>query len=70
MSDNLRRLAARASVDPWFLGYVLTAYQRRHDMDDAALARLLSAMIQPWLSLCACVAGRGRLSRNGRWNRT
>jgi len=43
MSDHLRRLAARASGDPWFLGWVLTAYQRRHDLDDVTLARELGA---------------------------
>jgi hypothetical protein len=39
MSDDLRRLAERACAYPWFLGYVLAAYQRRRGLDDAALAR-------------------------------
>jgi hypothetical protein len=38
MSDNLRHLADRASADPWFFGFVLSAYQQRHGLDDAALA--------------------------------
>jgi hypothetical protein len=33
------RYAARASRDPWFFGYALAAYQQRHGLDDAALAR-------------------------------
>jgi hypothetical protein len=41
--SELRRLAERASADPWFLGFVLAAYQRRHGLDDAALARELAA---------------------------
>ena len=41
MSDDLRHLAERACLDPWFLGHALAAYQRRHGLDDAALARLL-----------------------------
>ncbi len=43
MSEDLRRLAERASSDPWFLGWALVAYQRRYVLDDAALARELSA---------------------------
>jgi hypothetical protein len=43
MSDNLRRLAERASRDPWFLGHALAAYQQKHGLDDAALARELGA---------------------------
>jgi hypothetical protein len=43
MSDDLRRLAERASADPFFLGFVLAAYQRRHGLDDRALARQLGA---------------------------
>jgi hypothetical protein len=43
MSEDLRRLAARASADPWFLGWCLAAYQRRHGLDDAALAEELGA---------------------------
>ena len=43
MSEDLRRLASRASADPWFLGWALAAYQRRHGLDDAALADKLGA---------------------------
>jgi hypothetical protein len=43
VSDDLRRLAERASADPWFLGFVLSAYQRRQGLDDAALAAELGA---------------------------
>ena len=43
MSEDLRRLANRASSDPWFLGWALAAYQRRHGLDDVALAEELSA---------------------------
>jgi hypothetical protein len=39
VSDDLRRLAERACADPWFFGWALAAYQRRHGLDDAALAR-------------------------------
>jgi hypothetical protein len=41
MSDSLEDLAARASRAPWFLGFALAAYQQRHALDDAALAREL-----------------------------
>jgi hypothetical protein len=34
-------LAARASTDPFFLGSALSAYQRRHRLDDAGLAAVL-----------------------------
>jgi hypothetical protein len=51
----LERLAARANRDPFFLGYLLAAYQRRHGLDDAALAALLgchdTAVLTP-LRLC------------------
>jgi hypothetical protein len=43
MSDDLRRMAEHASADPFFLGWALAAYQRRHGLDDAALARQLGA---------------------------
>jgi hypothetical protein len=43
MSDDLRRLAERACRDPWFPGWALAANQRRHGLDDAALARQLGA---------------------------
>jgi hypothetical protein len=39
--DALDALAARASAEPWFLGSVLAAYQRRHGLDDAGLAAVL-----------------------------
>jgi hypothetical protein len=34
-------LAARTAGDPWFLGFALAAYQKRHALSDAALARAL-----------------------------
>jgi hypothetical protein len=37
MSVSFDALAARATADPFFLGWALTAYQRRHNLDDAAL---------------------------------
>jgi hypothetical protein len=43
MSDDPRPLAARASRDPRFLGWAIAAYQRRHGLDDAALADELGA---------------------------
>jgi hypothetical protein len=45
MSDPNRNaldaLAARVSDDPFFLASALAAYQRRHGLDDAALAKVL-----------------------------
>jgi hypothetical protein len=38
MSDLLEALAARAPSDPWFLGFALAAYQKRHALTDAELA--------------------------------
>lgn len=43
MSDDLRPLAERASTDPFFLGHAFAEYQRRHGLDDAALAAELGA---------------------------
>jgi hypothetical protein len=46
---------ARASRDPWFLGFALAAYQHRHALDDAALARELGckdAAVLTVLRLC------------------
>jgi hypothetical protein len=41
MSDPLDRLARRVADDSFFLSSVLTAYQDRHGLDDAALAAQL-----------------------------
>jgi hypothetical protein len=43
-TDDLRKLAARVGGDPWFLGWAIEAYQRRHGLDDAALADELGAL--------------------------
>jgi hypothetical protein len=55
MSDSLEALAARASRDPWFLAFALAAYQERHALDNAALARELGcndAAVLTLLHLC------------------
>jgi hypothetical protein len=50
----LEHLAARVAGDPYFLASVPAGYQRRHGLDDAALAALLGcnpAVLTP-LRLC------------------
>jgi hypothetical protein len=60
MSDNtddpgaLSRLADRAAADPFFLGWALAAYQRRHGLDDAALAVLLGCAPAALASVRLC----------------
>jgi hypothetical protein len=47
MSDSLDALAARAAGGPRFLGFALSAYQQRHALTDAALARELGCNDAP-----------------------
>jgi hypothetical protein len=54
MSDYLRRLAERACRDPWFFGWALAAYQRRHGLDDAALAAELGCVPDVLVLLRLC----------------
>jgi hypothetical protein len=53
-SDAKARLAARVSTDDFFLGSVLAAYQRRHNLDEAQLASLLGCQLaaRPSVRLC------------------
>lgn len=41
MTESVRRLAARAAVDPHFLASALAEYARAHGLDDAGLAAAL-----------------------------
>jgi hypothetical protein len=50
----LSRLADRAAADPFFLGRALAAYQRRHGLDDAALAVLLGCAPAALASVRLC----------------
>jgi hypothetical protein len=54
MSEDLRRLAARASADPFFLGWAIAVYQRRHGLDDEALARELGCVPDVLVVLRLC----------------
>lgn len=56
--DPLARLAARAALDPTFLGYSLAAYQRRRGLSDAALAAELGLAVETLTHLRLCGAVR------------
>jgi hypothetical protein len=42
----VRRVLARVAPDPFFLGHDLVAFQRRHALDDAALAAYLACPLE------------------------
>jgi hypothetical protein len=52
--DPLDALARRVSDDPFFLASALAAYQRRHGLDDAALADLLGCPVAALTGLRLC----------------
>jgi hypothetical protein len=54
MRPPLEAAAARASRDPFFLGWALAAHQRRHGLDDAALAAVLGCPLDMLTSLRLC----------------
>jgi hypothetical protein len=56
MNDKpaLDHLARRVAGDDWYLSTVLTAYQNRHRLDDAALAALLGVTVRALTGLLLC----------------
>jgi hypothetical protein len=50
----LEALAARASRDPFFLGSLLAEHQRRHNLDDEALAAALGCTPEVLARLRLC----------------
>jgi hypothetical protein len=53
-NDRLDTLAARAGRDPFFLGWALASSQKRHGLDDAALAALLGCPLAELAGLRLC----------------
>jgi hypothetical protein len=53
-SDAMAHLAARVSSDPFFLGELLAAYQRRHHLDEPGLANVLGCPVAVLTSLRLC----------------
>jgi hypothetical protein len=51
---RLEALAERASQDPFFLGSLLAAHQRRHGLDDGALAAALGCAPEVLVRLRLC----------------
>jgi hypothetical protein len=52
--EPLQALAARLSLDPSYLGHTLSTYQKRHGMDDAALADFLGCHDVAVLTVLRC----------------
>jgi hypothetical protein len=52
--DAREHLAHRVASDDWFLSSVLTAYQDRHRLDDAALAARLGCDVARLVDLRLC----------------
>jgi hypothetical protein len=51
---SLDSLAARVAADPFFLGSLLADYQRRHGLDEPALAALLRCSVAALASVRLC----------------
>jgi hypothetical protein len=54
IETQLRRLAARASEDPSFLGWQLAAFARVRGFDDAALADFLGCPVEALANVRLC----------------
>jgi hypothetical protein len=52
--EPLEALARRVESDPFFLGSVLADYQRRHGLDEPALAALLNCPVAALASVRLC----------------
>jgi hypothetical protein len=53
-SSVLDALAPRCAADPFLLASALAAYQRRHGLDDAALAEVLGCPLSVLTHLRLC----------------